>query len=57
MARITGSRVEVALDGAVFRKRMSEQAELNFGAIPHGDVDVGPLQPVDAPTSSQDDDR
>jgi hypothetical protein len=32
-------------------------SELSFGAIPHGDVDVGPLQPVDAPTSSQDDDR
>ena len=60
MAQITGSRVgmpghvmvwtpEGTLDGAVLKKRMRDAAELNFGRIPRGDVDVGPLQPIDAP--------
>jgi hypothetical protein len=28
---------------------MRDATELNFGRIPRGDVDVGPLQPIDAP--------
>jgi hypothetical protein len=53
---ITGSRVGMPgavkvwtaatgqVDGAVFRERMQELAEVNFGAEPQGTVQVGPLQ-------------
>ncbi len=61
IAQVTGSRVGMpghltswtpnlgAVDGSVLIQRMQEEAELNFGRVPRGDVDVGPLQPIDTP--------
>jgi hypothetical protein len=58
IAQITGSRVGMPghvtvwthdgpIDGAVYRWRMQRLAEVNFGTLPSGHVDVGPLRAVD----------
>jgi len=60
MAQLTGSRVgapghasvwtpEGTFDGASLRKRLNAQADVAFGRVPRGRVDVGPLQALDAP--------
>lgn len=35
-----------ALDGTEFKATLEKRAERNFGKLPVGTVDVGPLQPI-----------
>lgn len=57
LGRITGPHVGMpghvvgwtangVTDGATCRARMQRLADINFGALPSGHVEVGPLQPV-----------
>jgi hypothetical protein len=58
VAHITGSRVGMpghvriwtrdtgVVDVVAFKSRLEERAERNFGKLPTGTVDIGPLEPV-----------